>query len=122
MEFAWQSELRGAAVALISCAFERCQEDQLSVAVPCQNTIGMLIITVSHIVQDPASGLFYWIIVCLERGKYPLLEANCLMVCVVIKGDQTSMETVSLFSCKVAASLSVGFIKKACVLVVLWQR
>lgn len=65
---------------------------------------------VSHIVQDPASGLFYWIIVCLERGKYSLLEADCLTVCVEIKGDQTSMETVSLFSHKVAASLSVDFI------------
>lgn len=73
--------------------------------------------TVSHIAQNPASGLFYWIFVCLERGKYPLLEADCLMVCVVIKGDRTPMETVSFFSCKVAASLSVDFIyffKKAC--------
>lgn len=66
--------------------------------------------TLSHIVQDPASGLLYWIIVCLERGKYSLLEADCLMVCVVIKGDQTSMETEIFFSCKVAASVSVGFI------------
>lgn len=37
------------------------------------------------------------------------------MVCVVIKGDQTPMETVSLFSHNVAASLCVGFIlKSAC--------
>lgn len=30
------------------CAFECCQEDQLSMAVPCQDTNGMLIITQCH--------------------------------------------------------------------------
>lgn len=69
---------------------------------------------VSYVVQDPASRLFYWIIVCLEGEIYPLLEAKCLMVCVVIKGDYTSPKTAIAFICKVAAPLSLGFIKNAC--------
>lgn len=99
-------------MAPISCAFECCQEDQHGCTLP-EHQRDADNNTVSHIVQDPASGPFYWIIVCLERGKYPLLEADCLLVCVVIKGDQTPMETVSLFSRNVAASLSVGFILKS---------
>lgn len=46
---------------------------------------------VSLTVQDPASGLFYWITVCLEKAK-----------------------TVSLFSCKVSASLCWFCEKSAC--------
>lgn len=47
--------------------------------------------TVSLIVQDPASGLFYWIIVCLEKAK-----------------------TGSIFSCKVSVSLCWFCVKSAC--------
>lgn len=111
-------------------AFEHCWVDQLRAAAPAGALSTRYLARslwdadenmVSCIVQDPASRLSYRIIICLfGRGrKYPLLEANCLMVCVVIQDDYISLKAAIDFSCKVAAPLCWSY-RKMHVLVVLW--